>query len=89
VTPPFDPETVVVGILGRPHGVRGEISLRLYNEGSDALDGVSSLILERDGARTTHVLEGVRPGGQALRPPGVPLPRRRDWTMMGIRASPR
>jgi len=66
VTAPFDPETVVVGILGRAHGVRGEISLRLYNEGSDALDGVSSLILERDGVRTTHALEGVRPGGQGL-----------------------
>jgi 16S rRNA processing protein RimM len=66
VTSAFDPETVLVGILGRPHGVRGEITLRLYNAGSDAVDDAASLILERDGVRASRAVEGVRPAAQGL-----------------------
>jgi 16S rRNA processing protein RimM len=64
--PPYDPETIAIGVLGKPHGVRGEIALRLFNaEGSpladpDGLDA-DVLILERDGKRVTRAVTNLRP----------------------------
>jgi 16S rRNA processing protein RimM len=57
----YDAETVVVGVVGRPHGLRGELSLRPYNTRGSAFAGARSLILERDGARRTHTVESLRP----------------------------
>lgn len=45
----YDPETLPVGILGRPHGLRGEISLRPHNASGRDLARVTELILEREG----------------------------------------
>jgi 16S rRNA processing protein RimM len=62
----YDPDSLLVGVVGRPHGVRGELALHPYNEGGDALDGAESLILEREGKRTTYAVEWLRPGTRGL-----------------------
>lgn len=30
-SPTYDPESLVVGIIGKPHGLDGEMTLRAYN----------------------------------------------------------
>jgi 16S rRNA processing protein RimM len=62
----YDPDTLLVAVVGRPHGVRGELSLHPYNEGGDALDDAESLILEREGKRATYDVEWLRPGTRGL-----------------------
>ncbi len=51
------------GVLGRPHGVRGEIILRPYNAGGFALDEVElpfTVDLEKGGSVVSRSLVGVR-----------------------------
>ncbi len=51
------------GVLGRPHGVRGEIILRPYNAGGFALDEVEvpfSVDLEKGGSIVSRSLVAVR-----------------------------
>lgn len=55
----FDPDTLLIGVMGRPHGLRGEISLRPYGGGSD-LTAIPSLLLERDGVRREWGLRQAR-----------------------------
>lgn len=44
------PGTLVeIGKVARAHGLRGEVRIQLHWEGSDTLDRVSSLVLERRG----------------------------------------
>jgi 16S rRNA processing protein RimM len=62
----FDPESLVVGVVGRPHGVRGEITLRAFNERGDSLLDARSLIVELSGMRSVHPVEHVRPTPQGL-----------------------
>jgi len=63
----YDPRTIAIGVLGKPHGVRGEIGLRLFNPGSPAsLAPRSTLVLERQGKSTTHVVTGARPFGDGF-----------------------
>jgi 16S rRNA processing protein RimM len=57
----YDPETVVVGVVGRPHGLRGELLLRPYNTRGSALGRARTLILDRDGARRRFAVESQRP----------------------------
>jgi 16S rRNA processing protein RimM len=64
--PPYDPETVVVGAVGRPHGLRGELWVRPYNAGGDALDGVGRVVLDRDGVRTAYDVQAARPAGDGV-----------------------
>jgi 16S rRNA processing protein RimM len=59
----YDPETLPVGVLGRPHGLRGEITLRPHNVAGSDLGLVTELILDRGAARQGPG-PGVRPGGQ-------------------------
>jgi 16S rRNA processing protein RimM len=55
----FDPETLRIGVMGRPHGLQGEISLRPYGGTSD-LAALRSLLLEQNGARREWVLRQAR-----------------------------
>jgi 16S rRNA processing protein RimM len=64
--PPYDPETVVLGAVGRPHGLHGELWVRPYNAGGDALDGVDSVVLDRDGKRTPYEIEAARGAGEGV-----------------------
>ena len=45
----YDPETLTVGMLGRPHGVHGEINLRPHDFNGRALEGARRLLLVVDG----------------------------------------
>ena len=62
----YDPGTIAIGVLGKPHGVQGEISLRLFNLESPSLTELSSVILERAGERTSRVVKRSRPFGKGL-----------------------
>jgi 16S rRNA processing protein RimM len=66
----YDPRMIAVGVLGKPHGVRGEIGLRLFNsEGAgdeDAPVGLGPIVLARDGRTVTHVITTARPFGAGL-----------------------
>jgi 16S rRNA processing protein RimM len=64
--PPYDPETVVVGAVGRPHGLHGELWVRPYNAGGDALDGIEAVVLDRDGVRTTYAVQAARAAGDGV-----------------------
>ncbi len=41
--------TIELGVVVKPHGVRGLVKIWLHNPGSTALDGCRELILEQDG----------------------------------------
>jgi 16S rRNA processing protein RimM len=58
---PYDPETVVLGVVGRPHGVNGEVWLRPHNVLGTPFETLRALVLERDGVRTPYGIEYVRP----------------------------
>jgi len=66
----YDPETLAIGVLGRPHGVRGEIALRPFNtvgrvRALSPADG-GTVILVRDGRATEKRLESARAAGDHL-----------------------
>ena len=63
----------MIGAVGKPHGVRGEITLRLFNQAGPPPDPPESLILERAGRRQTHAVTGCRPcaGGLLLTLEGI------------------
>jgi len=58
---PFDPETVVLGTVGKPHGVTGEIWLRPHNAGGRSFEGLREITLVKDGVATLHTIVGLRP----------------------------
>jgi len=60
-------------VLGKPHGVRGEIGLRLFNVGSSSLTELDTITVERDGKRETHAVERARPftGGLLIALAGI------------------
>jgi 16S rRNA processing protein RimM len=58
---PYDPETVVLGVVGRPHGVHGEVWLRPHNVLGTPFETLRALVLERDGVRTPYGIEVMRP----------------------------
>jgi len=56
-----------IGAIARPHGVRGELKVRLHHEGSDALFSVTRLVLKAKGkAPQEFTVEAVR--GNAKNP---------------------
>jgi 16S rRNA processing protein RimM len=57
----YDPETVVLGVVGRPHGVSGEVWLRPHNEHGHSFEGLRTLLLERGGVRTSYAVLSLRP----------------------------
>lgn len=60
-------ELIAFGTLGRPHGLRGELSLRPFNdEGTDLTELALPLevaAVQKGGARRTLFLEKARPAG--------------------------
>ena len=53
-------------MLGKPHGVHGEIGLRLFNSDSPSLTELDSITIERDGKRESHVVDSARPFAAGL-----------------------
>jgi 16S rRNA processing protein RimM len=70
---PYDPETVVLGVVGRPHGVHGELWLRPHNVRGRSFEGLRELLLFRKGALTTHAIVALRltPDGALVKLAGV------------------
>jgi len=68
----FDPETLLIGVMGRPHGLQGETSLRPYGGTSD-LRAIPSLLIESQGVRREWRVRSARrvAGGWLLRLEGV------------------
>jgi 16S rRNA processing protein RimM len=58
---PYDPETVILGVVGRPHGVRGELWLRPHNVHGSAFAGLRTLVLDRAGVRSSYAITSLRP----------------------------
>jgi 16S rRNA processing protein RimM len=61
VTAAYDPETLSVGVIGRPHGVRGDVHFRPHNPGSRAFDDVDRLLVVRDGRGQSFDVVMMRP----------------------------
>jgi 16S rRNA processing protein RimM len=57
----YDPETLSVGVLGRPHGVRGDLHFRPHNPSSRAFDGVRQIQVVRDGRSQSYDVTLMRP----------------------------
>jgi len=62
----YDPRTIAIGVLGKPHGVHGEIGLRLFNLESIAPLEPGPVVLERNGKSTAHTVTHTRPFGAGL-----------------------
>ena len=56
----YDPQTLVIGVLGRPHGTSGELFLHTHNGRGTDLADISTLILDRDGVREPRRLLEAR-----------------------------
>ena len=69
----FDPETVVLGVVGRPHGVRGEVWLRPHNAQSRSFEGLRTLLLVRNGTSAKYEISSLRvvPDGAIAKLAGV------------------
>jgi 16S rRNA processing protein RimM len=59
--PAYDPETLSVGVLGRPHGVRGDLHFRPHNASSRAFDDVRQIWIVRDGRSRSYDVVVMRP----------------------------
>jgi 16S rRNA processing protein RimM len=57
----YDPETLSVGVLGRPHGVRGDLHFRPHNPNSRAFDGLRQIWIARDGRTKRYDVVSMRP----------------------------
>jgi 16S rRNA processing protein RimM len=58
--PTYDPQSLLVGVIGKPHGLAGEMTLRAYNLRGADLAKVPELIFERGQARDTRRLRSAR-----------------------------
>jgi 16S rRNA processing protein RimM len=58
--PTYDPDSLLLGIIGRPHGLDGEMTLRSHNVRGADLGGVPELIFERGEAREIRRLRTAR-----------------------------
>ena len=55
-------EEVIIGKVGRPHGLRGELRVFTESEQSEALAHISTIILTLpDGSKRTHELRRAKP----------------------------
>jgi 16S rRNA processing protein RimM len=61
----YDPDTLSVGVIGRPHGVRGDVYFRPHNPKSRAFDDVAQLWLVRDGQARLYDVTSMRPVADA------------------------
>ncbi len=57
----YDPLTIPIGVLGKPHGIHGEIILRPFNPQGAALQDAPAFILEREGGREVRPVRAIRP----------------------------
>src|SRR4051794_38050293 len=57
----YDPETLLIGGVGRPPGPGGGRVLRPHTRRGVELDAGTAVILERDGVREERRLQRVRP----------------------------
>lgn len=55
-----------VGRVARPHGVKGELRVRLHRAESDALERVERVVLSLDDKQQTFAIEHVRRGSGAV-----------------------
>jgi 16S rRNA processing protein RimM len=62
----YDPRTIAIGVLGKPHGVHGEIGLRLFNLETIAPLEPGPVVLARGGRSSSHTVTQVRPFGAGL-----------------------
>ena len=61
----YDPETLSVGVIGRPHGVRGDVYFRPHNPQSRAFDEITQLAIVRDGQSRLYHVVSMRPVADA------------------------
>ncbi len=60
-------DTLEIGVVVKPHGIRGELKVKLHFEGSDSLAAAESVLLRHaDGRITSHAVESARPSGKAV-----------------------
>jgi 16S rRNA processing protein RimM len=60
--PDYDPETLLVGRLGRPHGLTGEMLLRPFNLGGrEPRVGEALIVIQRQGQRALRLVKSARP----------------------------
>jgi 16S rRNA processing protein RimM len=73
VTRGYDPETVVLGVVGKPHGVHGELWLRPHNEQGRGFEGLRELLLVKDGVTRPYAIVALKPaqGGALVRLAGI------------------
>jgi 16S rRNA processing protein RimM len=57
----YDPETVSLGVVGRPHGIHGELWLRPHNEQGHSFEGLRELWFYKAGVCTKREVLGLRP----------------------------
>jgi 16S rRNA processing protein RimM len=62
----YDSRTIAIGVLGKPHGIRGEIGLRFFNLKTLAPLEPGPVVLERNGRSTPHTVTETRPFGAGL-----------------------
>jgi 16S rRNA processing protein RimM len=59
--------TLVVGYVSRAHGIHGELAIRPFDAGSDALDDVERLILRSpEGTEREFTVVGARPASKEV-----------------------
>lgn len=58
--PTYDPDSLLVGIVGKPHGLDGEMTLRAYNTRGADLAQVPDLIFEQGDSRQVRRLRTAR-----------------------------
>ena len=60
--PSYDPDSLLLGVIGRPHGLAGEMTLRAHNSRGSDLTGVPALILESERERQERKVRSARRG---------------------------
>lgn len=64
-SPALKAKFLEIGVLTKPHGLAGELKLRLHNEQSDALDGLVRIVVEpARGEPRRFEVQSVRGGGR-------------------------
>jgi 16S rRNA processing protein RimM len=61
VARPYDPESVVLGAVGKPHGVTGEVWFRPHNTHGRSFEGLHVVDLVREGASRSYQIVKLRP----------------------------
>ena len=61
----YDPQTLSVGTLGRPHGIRGDIYFRPHNPKSRAFDDIAWLWIVHGGQTRRYEVVSMRPVADA------------------------